>query len=1250
MRWLRNLFSGGQPPAAAQADPDDCLREGYDRESRGDIAGAELLYRQAAERDPGNPEASYFLGRIALSDKRIDEAIALFQTAVELRPGEATFLFGLGNSLRAARRLEESLAAFSACLARRPDSIPVRVNRDVVLIELNRREEARIDLERLREHLPESTEIHFNLAGIYREYAWIEESIAAYRRIRELKPDDPPTYSNLVMMLHYSTRYDARAIFEEHRRFGEAFARRAIAPRTAHAWPRRLRIGYVSPDFCSHVVMYFFEPILARHDRGRFEVFCYHTDPEKDVVTERLRASAEHWVDCEHLSEDQIAERIRADRIDILVDLAGHTAGNSLTVFAMKPAPLQATYLGYPNTTGLTTMDYRITDARADPPGDADRLHTERLLRLPGSFCCYRPDADTPEVNPLPAATAGTITFGCFNNFHKMSGEFLETVAQVLGAVPGSRFLLKGRPLSIGHIADAVRERFARHGIARERLELRGWTKGFKDHLVIYGEVDISLDSYPYNGTTTTCESLWMGVPVVSLSGDRHAWRVGASLLGAMGLDDLVARDTAQYVEICARLAADPARLAELRGTLRERMRRSPLMQEESFTRSLERGFIEMWERHLAASGGATPAAGQAESELMAQIHATRHAGDLAQAETLCLQVLDRDPGHSQAVALLWELGLDAGRPGLAIDALQKAIDRHESAPFHYMLGCSLQAQGRTADAVDAFRRAVALEATMAKAHNNLGCLYEAVGVLEEALFCYRNAIAADATLAPAVYNLGNVRKQTGDRAGAADAIARALALEPWHADWQCNLGELLFGEGRLDEALAGLRAAVAADPRFQPAHANLGIALAATGAVEEAKAALARAVELDPEDAVAGSWSLWLASRVRDVDTPALREASLAWERRHVREVLQVTAHPRLARPQPQRLRIGYLAPDPDWCPVAPFLAPLLEHHDEAGFEVTCYANSAPVLQALEELPGAPRRCRDLSAKNDNDAAHRIRADGIDILIDLAGHAPGGRPLVVAQRPAAIQASWLATLACDGIERVLQPGLCYQPVPGAPVTGELPSRRSGRVSFGCFEDLVQITAEMLGLWAKLLQACRDARLLLCSRAFRSEAARRSVQERFDALGVAPKRLALSVPEAARERALARWAEVDIALDTFPCSAMLGTCDALWMGVPVITLAGRTLPSRAGADILRDAGLPELVARDGEEYLRLALALADDPARLAGYRAGLRAKLQFGPLLDAAGFARAMESAYHRMWRAHADGAESVLTTESDNE
>jgi predicted O-linked N-acetylglucosamine transferase (SPINDLY family) len=1240
MRWVRNLFGAGRPPATPQVDPGDWLREGYDRESGGDVAGAERLYRQFAEQEPANPEASYFLGRVALWDKRIDEAIALFEKAVELRPGEATYRFELGNALRVAGRLEESLAAFSSCLARQPDSVPFRLNRDVALIELNRREEARIDLEQLREDLPEVAEIQFNLAGIYREYAQIEESIAAYRRIRKLKPNDPPTYSNLVMMLHYSTQHDARAIFEEHRRFGETFARRTIAPRTERAWPRRLRVGYVSPDFCSHVVTCFFEPILARHDRGRFEVFCYYTDPEKDVITDRLRALAEHWVDCEHLSEDELAERIRADRIDILVDLAGHTAGNSLAVFAMKPAPLQATYVGYPNTTGMTAMDYRITDALADPPGEADRLHTERLLRLPRNFCCYRPIVDTPEVNLLPAVAAGRITFGCFNNFHKMSGEFLDTVAQVLRAVPGSRFLLKGRPLSTEHVAEAVRERFARDGVPQERLDLRGWTKDSKDHLALYGEVDIALDSYPYNGTTTTCESLWMGVPVVSLAGDRHAWRVGASLLGAIGLDDLVARDTAQYVAICARLAGDPARLTELRSTLRERMRSSPLMHEESFTRSLEHGYVEMWERHLAAGGGATPAAGQTEPALMAQVRAARHEGDLEQAETLCLEVLGRDPGHAQAVALLWELGFDAGRPGLAIDALQKAIDRHETAPMHYMLGCSLQAQGKIADAVGAMRRAVALEPAMAKAHNNLGCLFEAAGVLEEAQLCYRNAIEADAALVPAVYNLGNVLKQTGDRAGAADAIARALALEPGHADWRCNLGELLFGAGKFDEALASFRAAIVADPRYQPVHANLGIALAATGALEEARTAFASAVELDPEDdAVAGSWLLWLASRVHEVGAPALREASAAWERRHVREVFHVTAHPRLAKPLPRRLRIGYLAPDPDWCPVAPLLAPLFEHHDEAGFEVTCYANAAPVLEVLERLPGAPRRCRDLSAMNDHDAAHRIRADGIDILVDLAGHAPGGRPLVVARRPAAVQATWLAALACEGIERVPHAGLCYQPVPGAPVAGEPPSRRSGRVSFGCCEDLAQITPEMFRLWARLLQACPDARLLLCSRSLGSEAARRSVQERFDALGVAPERLALSVADAARERAFGRWLEVDIALDTFPCNAMLGTCEALWMGVPVVTLPGRAAPSRVGAGILKDAGLPEFVAKDGEQYLRIALALASEPARLALLRSGLRARLQASALLDAAGFARAMESAYHRMWRAHAEVA-----------
>ncbi len=437
-------------------------------------------------------------------------------------------------------------------------------------------ESARDEAERLVRVAPGLADAHVYLGHVQRNLGDLREALDSYRRALAIDPGHAEARSSLLLALNYSTEHSPGEIFSEHLAFGERCGPAPAAPAPDPAWPRRLRIGYVSPDLRSHVVTCFMLPVLARHDRERFEIFCYYTYPDADL-----------------------AARIRADRIDILVDLAGHMAYQRLNVFAQRPAPVQATYLGYPNTTGLRAVDYRIGDAWVDPPGESDRYYTERVVRLDRSFLCYRPGPDIHEVVRLPASLAGRVTFGCFNNFQKLSDPFFVTVARVLAAAPGSRLLLKARPLASRRVADAVRARFAATGTGADRLVLRGWSTRVEDHLGEYREVDIALDSFPYNGTTTTCEAMWMGVPVVTLRGDRHAGRVGASLLHAVGLPGQVARDADEYVRIAAGLAADLNGLAELRAGMRDRLRQSPLMDEQGFTRELERCYLEMWRSKL---------------------------------------------------------------------------------------------------------------------------------------------------------------------------------------------------------------------------------------------------------------------------------------------------------------------------------------------------------------------------------------------------------------------------------------------------------------------------------------------------------------------------------------------------------------------------------------------------------------------------------------------------------------------------
>ncbi len=1260
MSWLTRLIGGDRRAGrAAQADePDELLRSAYTSECRGDSAGAERLYRRVLETEPSHADALYYLARLAGADRRGEEAIALSQQAVDLRPAEVLYRLELGAALLEARRFEEARVVFERCLAMQPDCARLRNNYAVALIELNRRDEALPELERLQAMLPDTHEVHFNLAGIYREFGRTEEAIAAYRRALALAPDHAPTYSNLLLELNYSSKEGAASIFAEHRRFGERFARRYEAPATDPAWPRRLRVGYLSPDFHNHVAMRFVEPILAGHDRKRFEISCYHTNSKRDDFTARLRGLVEHWVAAEDLSDGELAERIRADRIDLLVDLAGHTAGNRVTMLAMKPAPLQATYLGYPNTIGLGAVDSRITDALADPPGDSDRFSIDRLVRLPNTYFCYRSEPASPEVGALPALDAGAVTFGCFNNFAKLSEPFLDTAARLLAEIPRSRLILKARPLSIAKLAQSVRERFGRAGIGADRVELRGWESGVKNHLAIYNSVDIALDSFPYNGATTTCEALWMGVPVVSLAGDRHAGRAGSSLLHAVGLGHLVAHEVDRYVAICAGLAGDIGALAELRSGLRERMRRSPLMDEAGFVRGLEACYLDLWEKRAKTDVAPRAAGEETADELLGRAGRLRAVGRLAEARAICEKMLQQAPAHREALTLLWDLAFDAGSPGAAVESVNRAIAAEPNVhAFHYMLGCALQALGTRGDAIAAFRQAIALDASHAKTHNNLGAALEAGGNLIEAADCYRAAIGRDPRMAQALYNLGNVHAQLGDMGQAVRHVGEALAIEPRHADWRCNLGSLRHRAMRLDEAAADFRAAIEIDPGFVRAHAELGEVLLALGRVEEAREALGKVLELQP--GLAGGESRLLVAQHCGAgeDRQALFERHLVWRKHHAAGLPRATAHRRLGSAAGARLNVGYVSPLFAHHRLSSHLGPVLAAHDRERVRVFCYSSAGPEDEATRRAFG---ECewRDLSRFPNEHAADQIRVDGIDILVDLAGHTDGGRLLLFGRKPAPVQASWLGypdTTGLDTIDYRLSdaiadpegasdafyseklvrlPGgfLCYSASTDAPDPGEAPQTRAGHLTFGSFSDLSIVTPGLIAVCAQILQALPGSRLVLSAHGLAAESAQRELRERFLAHGVAGTRFDLRVPEPSEARHLAAHCEIDIALDTYPFNGTTSTCTALWMGVPVLTLCGNAYVARTGASILSRVGLSSLVAGTTGQYVANALRLAGSLDERRRLRAELRERMRASPLMDAVRFARSLESAYTAMW------------------
>jgi predicted O-linked N-acetylglucosamine transferase (SPINDLY family) len=559
-------------------------------------------YRRAIELQPDSLHAHLNIGSVLLSRQSVLQATDSYRTAVRLCPDSAEAWAGLGCALAESSAPDEALAAFAKALEIDPGHEGAASRLAPALRARGQARAALQVLDKALELKPTSAmlwPVLADLSGGVGDYA---TAARACRRQLELAPDDLGAYSGLLWMLNLDPDISAEEILAEHRRFGALMEplSRILPPRDPDPGARRIRIGYVSPDFRRHSVSCFIEPVLRHHDRESFEVHCFYDHPSWDDVTDRLRALAERWHDIAGASDEDVAERIRANEIDILVDLAGHSACNRMRLFALKPAPLQFTWLGYLCTTGLRAMDYRLCDFHTDPEGVAERWQVERPARLPDSQWCYQPQVALPEPSALPMLENGYWMFGSFNQESKLSDPVLEAWSRVLEAIPDSRLRIVGITCDV--VEERIRTCFAQHGIASERVELVGRIP-IDAYLASYRDVDIALDSFPYNGATTTCDALLMGVPVAAVAGTRAIARGGVSLMSTIGLSDWIADSPENLAGLLQRHTRDAARLAQLRAELPQKMRASALMDAAHFTRNLESIFREAWQRACAESG-----------------------------------------------------------------------------------------------------------------------------------------------------------------------------------------------------------------------------------------------------------------------------------------------------------------------------------------------------------------------------------------------------------------------------------------------------------------------------------------------------------------------------------------------------------------------------------------------------------------------------------------------------------------------
>ncbi len=567
-------------------------------------------------------------GEVLRALKRLDEAVLAFRRAIDLKVQLPQSLSNLGLTLEELGQYEEARIQYQNSLTIRPRHVQTWIALARVNLIEDRLEDAAHAAKTALRIEPDAAEAH-HLLGTTLRFAQPLLAEQHLRRALQLRPDHQEVWLHLAHALHEQARLDdtlnvlehaialdptdrvagdlllftlnekpdiaPEQVAREHRVWAQKHAE-ALSPRTI-SFPnsrepnRRLRIGYVSPDFRTHSVARFFEPILQSHDRNNFAIFCYANVQKSDDTTERLKQLPHHWRNIYRMPDDAAADVVRADAIDILIDLAGHTSNNRLLLFARRPVPVQFTYLGYPNTTGMSAIDYRLTDAYADPLLSADSLYTERLIRLPNSFLCYAPPT---APNSAPRAT-GPITFACYNRASKITPHAIQLWSQILNTIPDSRLILKsfsiGEPATYQHRQSA----FAAHGIQVSRILFADLHLTHAKHLEDYHHIDIALDPFPYSGTTTTCEALYMGVPVITLAGSTHASRVGVSILNNVGLPELVAQTPEEYVHLAIALAKNAHRLSNLRSTLRDRMKNSALMNPAALTRAIEDAYRQAW-------------------------------------------------------------------------------------------------------------------------------------------------------------------------------------------------------------------------------------------------------------------------------------------------------------------------------------------------------------------------------------------------------------------------------------------------------------------------------------------------------------------------------------------------------------------------------------------------------------------------------------------------------------------------------
>lgn len=960
-------------------------------------------------------------------------------------------------------------------------------------------------------------------------------------------------YSNYLFNLNYLTHINDSDLFKAHAQYNELFINATQYQHKVFQSHKKIRIGYISPDLRKHVVVYFVYQLMKRYNRELFEVYCYSLG-NTDNISLQLKSFVDKWVDVSTVKNDKIAELIYQDEIDILVDFAGHTRNNPLPILAHKPAPIQVSGIGYFNTTGLKAIDYFITDIYVDPIGLNDEVFTEKLLRLPQTHFCYTPPATMVECSEPSYKKNGYITFGSFNNFTKVNDEVLFTWGKILARVSNSKLILKSAVFSNKTAKKEILKRIYLAGIKINQVELRSESQ---DYLSEYHDIDIALDPFPYPGGGTTCEALYMGVPVITLAGKRHGSRFGYSLLKNLDIEDCIAFSKEEYIKKAIDLANNFVRIDFLHRNLRIIMQKSPLMDGKTYLANIETAYEKIWlENKLMRL---PTERGLLNNLAIEFTNKQEYFNLLACGEKiLSLNENDCEGLHIKALAYM-----NMNRLALAQEVVVQIITVDEMYISAYIVLAHIyKRKGEVRNEIDVL--------------NMIISLVESVEV-EKRTVQYQNAYSE------ALSMLGTAQIMLGNAAKGGECFLLSSQAEQ---DFSQKLME----------------------------YSNF---LLATHYTEE----------------ITKQNRFVMHKQYNDFFT-------------NIKRIERVTT-------RKDRIRIGYISPDFRQHPVMDFSRALFTDFNHNKFEVFAYYTGT-VDDTTEKIEETVTKFTFIHGKNDEEVAKLIANDEIDILVDLSGHTANSCLSILAYKPAPIQLCGLGYFNttglnsvdyfigdqyCDNenteeffVEKIIRlpnSHFCYSPKQKFPEIKELPSMEKGYITFGSFNNFAKVNDEVLSIWCDILRNIPQSKIILKSKGFTFDDIRQATYKRFSKFGVEQNRIEL---RGFSTNYLEEYKEIDIALDPFPYTGGATTCEALYMGVPVLTLCGDTHGSRFGYSILKNIGLEDWIAYNKAEYGEKAIKFAKAGARLVEVRKVLRSMMEKSPLMDRKLYMKNIEKEYERIF------------------